>query len=234
MATQIVILAAGKGMRMAHAELPKVLVPLKGKPLISYLLNEVNNLNLDSKPIIVIGHKNDLVEKALGPNYFYAFQEDQLGTAHAVMAAKKYVTAENVVILYGDMPFIRATSLTKLIERHKDRILTMFTVTAPHTDFARIIRDSSSNIVKIKEFIDCSEEEQNISEVNPGIYIFNAKWLWENINKIAKNDHGEYFLTDIVHIAVEQGIAIESMPIEAQEVFGINTPEHLEQAHNLL
>src|SRR5688500_15878157 len=118
MDTQIVILAAGKGRRMGTVEVPKVLIPLKGKPVISYLLAEVAKLRDLSPPVIVVGHKSTAVKDALGKGYRYALQRDQRGTAHAVWSAQPQITAKNVLVLSGDIPFVKASSLKKLMHLH--------------------------------------------------------------------------------------------------------------------
>ncbi|MDP3741160.1 MAG: NTP transferase domain-containing protein, partial [bacterium] len=189
MNTQLVILAAGKGTRM-NSSLPKVLIGFKGKPLIQHLLDNTKEFHSAKKPIIVVGHRYELVQGYLGANYIYAFQQGQLGTGHAVLSSKSQVDAENVLILYGDMPFIKASSVQSLLDLHelKKSKFSMFVTNLPSFEkefssflgFGRIIRDSNKNILQIKEFVDATDEEKLIKEVNPGIYIFNAKWLWEN------------------------------------------------------
>lgn len=242
---QPIILAAGKGTRMNTA-LPKVLVRLKNKPLIQHLLDSVKLIPTKFLPIIVVGYKYELVQSYLGPNYnyIYAFQQGQLGTGHAVAAAKDKVTADNIIVLFGDMPYIKAESIKKLIALHEsnDSPISMFTSIVPNfqnefatfNSFGRIIRDQDNKISDIVEFVDASDDQRKIKEVNPSIYIFKTKWLWENIDKILKNKHGEFYLTDIINIAKKQSVEIESLTIDPLEVFGINTPEHLRQAEMLI
>ena len=99
--------------------------------------------------------------------------------------------------------------------------------------FGRILRQDG-NIKQIKEFVDASDEEKQVTEVNPGIYLANSSWLWEHLEKIPKNKHGEYYLTDLVEIAVKNHVPIETLPIDPLEVFGINTPAQLQQAERIL
>ncbi|MBI4049399.1 MAG: NTP transferase domain-containing protein [Candidatus Doudnabacteria bacterium] len=243
MNTQIIILAAGKGTRMGHPELPKVLVELRGKPLISYLLEEVSKLRL-SPAVIVVGFKSELVKQALGPGYIYASQLQQLGTANAVAEGLKYTTAENVLALYGDMPLIKSESLNRLIAYHDETksVLTMFVAKVPNFEdefsnflgFGRIVRDEAGRIAEIKEYVNCSKEEQAITEVNPGIYIFKTNWLLNNIGKIPQSRQGEFYLTDAVSLAREQQIVINFLAIEPHEVFGVNTLSELKQAERFL
>ena len=242
---QILILAAGKGTRMGYSELPKVLINLKGRPIISYILGQIAKLTGMPEPIIVVGFKHNQVKEVLKNGYTYVFQERQLGTAHAAMVAEKKVQAENVIVLYGDMPFITAHSLQRLMQLHESEKsdISMFTAIVPNfsfpyeslNNFGRIIRDRFNNIVKITEFKDASEAERQIKEVNPGIYMFNSRWLWSNIHKIKNhNAQNEYYLTDIVEVAMQEGEKIHSLNINPNEVLGINTTQQLEEAERLL
>jgi bifunctional UDP-N-acetylglucosamine pyrophosphorylase / glucosamine-1-phosphate N-acetyltransferase len=248
MSRQIVILAAGKGTRMAGATaepMPKVLIPLRGKPVIKYLLEEVAGVEQDIQPVIVVGFMSELVKEELGPEYLYSLQTEQFGTGHAVLCAKPQITAENFIVLYGDMPFVRAASLQKLIDLHEHNSakISMFTGIVPNFEgayedfkaFGRIIRDDNSHISKIQEYVDSTDEQKSITEVNPGIYMFNSEWLWPNLEKIgSSNAQGEVYLTDIVELAIKDGQKIESLPIAPEEIYGINTPDHLAHAQTLI
>lgn len=242
---QFIILAAGRGTRLQRDDLPKVLVPFLGRPLIWHLLSQISKIAKNQKPIIVVGFLADKVKITLGSRYEYVLQEPQLGTAHALKAAKAKTKAENILVLYGDMPFITEESLRKLIRLHHDRQanLTMFTARAPNFEnefsalqfFGRIIRNFKKEIIKITEYKDAPESEKQIKEVNPGIYMFNSVWLWENIKKIKnKNAQKEYYLTDIVEIAIAQKIPIYSLEIPPREVMGINSEEDLKRAGKML
>lgn len=242
---QFVILAAGKGTRLDREDLPKVLASFKGRPLIAHLLSQISKIAKNQKPVMVVGFMADKVKQALGSRYEYALQEPQLGTAHAVRAAKAKVNAENVLVLYGDMPFITEESLRKLIRLHHDQEanLSMFTAIVPNFEgqyenlsrFGRIIRNFKKEIIKITEFKDASESEKQIKEVNPGIYMFKGEWLWENIKKIKnKNTAGEYYLTDIVEIAIAQKLPIYSLDIPPREVIGINSLDDLKRAEEMV
>ncbi len=249
MSRQIVVLAAGKGTRMAGATpepIPKVLIPLRGdKAVIKFLLEQVERVKTDTPPIIVVGFESERVKKELGDKYLYALQEEQKGTGHAVMAAKDLVSATDFVVLYGDTPFIRASSLQRLIDLHENNNakLSMFTAIVPDFEgdyehfraFGRILRDDREHISKIQEYTDCSEEQKQITEVNPGIYMFNSEWLWPHLLQIgSKNAQHEIYLTDIVEIAIADGHKIESLPIAPEEIYGINTPAHLAYVKTLI
>ena len=242
---QFIILAAGRGTRLNREDLPKVLVPFKGKPLIVHLLSQISKIAKNQKPVIVVGYLSEKIKESLGSRYEYALQDPQLGTAHAVKAAKSKVNAENILVLYGDMPFITEAPLRKLIRMHHDANanISMFTAKVVNFEnkfvsllhYGRIIRNFKNEIIKITEFKDASESEKQIMEINPGIYMFNAKWLWDNIKKIKnKNAQKEYYLTDIVEIAIAQKEIIHSLPIPPREIIGINSIEDLERAEKML
>lgn len=225
--------------------MPKVLIPLHNKPVIKLLLEEVLKVDADAKPIIVVGYMHELVEQELGDACDYALQSEQLGTGHAVLCARPKVIAENFIVLNGDMPFITSASLQKLIDAHErsNAKISMFTVTLPNFDgvndhfnsFGRIIRNSEGDIQKIQEYKDCTEDQRKITEVNTGEYMFNSEWLWPHLKKIKNhNAQGEIYLTDIIEIAIKDGQKIESLSIAPEEVYGINTPEHLAHAKTLI
>ncbi|MBI5529892.1 MAG: NTP transferase domain-containing protein [Candidatus Doudnabacteria bacterium] len=246
MRNQFVILAAGKGTRMNNEQVPKVLTMLKAKPLILYLLEEIEKVGQLIKPVVVVGYMHKQVEAVLGDGFLYALQEQQLGTAHAVLAARKKVKAENILVLYGDMPFIQADSLKELINMHFKTGSKISMLTAQVESYGgiyeslehygRIIREPiEHNIVGIVEFKDASPEQRQIKEVNPGIYMFNAGWLWNNLDKIQNhNAQAEYYLTDIAKVAIEQGEKIHSLMINPKEVLGVNSRQDLAVAEEVL
>lgn len=236
MRNQIVILAAGKGTRMG-SDIPKVLVMLNNKPLVLHLLSELEKINQLAKPVVVVGYKSAQVKGVLGDGFLYANQDQQLGTGHALMCAEKTVHADNILVLYGDMPFIRAESIQRLLRLHNDKQAVMSMFTSEVENFAdfpslhrygRIIRDVHNNIIKITEYKDATESERTIREVNPGMYMFRTEWLWKNIGKLKNmNAQEEYYLTDMVEVALAEGQYVESLAIHPAEVVGINTPEEL-------
>ncbi len=244
MRNQIVILAAGKGSRMG-GNVPKVLVMLKNKPLILYTLEEIEKINQLAKPVVVVGYGAEKVKAILGDGFLYALQEEQLGTAHALLSAKRKVKAENILVLYGDMPLIKAESLKKLIATHfkNNSKISMLTATVKNFSgvnsslehFGRIIRDNSRKISAVVEFKDASLHQRKIKEVNPGIYMFNTKWLWENLAKVGnKNSQKEYYLTDIISLAIADKQRVYSVAVEPKEVLGINSREDLKIVEKIL
>lgn len=243
MRNRILILAAGKGTRMGEGNLPKVLTLLKNKPLIVHLLQELEKHQL-MKPVVVVGYMAEKVRAVLDGDCVFATQYEQKGTAHAVMAARNFIKAENVLVLYGDMPFIKGESLKELMRLHHkmESVISMFTTKVPNfagiykplEHYGRVVRGFDSKIVKITEFKDASTKEKEIKELNPGIYMFRTDWLWKNIRLIKnKNVQGEYYLTDLIEIAIQQNIPIESLEISPREVIGVNSNEDLALAESL-
>jgi len=240
---KIVILAAGKGKRM-ESDLPKVLSQVKGKHMIRHVIESVGKIH-NEKPYAVVGHKAELVQSELGDLCFYILQKEQLGTGHAVSCAKgNCKDAENIVILSGDQPFIKAETIKKLIKKHLESgaKVTFTTTVLPDfldwrkgfTAFGRILR-KDGKVIGIKEFKDATEEEKKIKEVNAGCYIFNAEWLWKNLEKIKnENAQKEYYLTDLLHIASENNEKIETVKIDPREALGANTKEELEILEKLV
>lgn len=245
MRNQIVILAAGKGTRMGSENTPKVLVMLKNKPLILYLLEEIDKINQLAKPVVVVGFGAEKVKTVLGSHYSYAYQADQLGTAHALEAARRNIKAENILVLYGDMPFVKSESLKALVSLHFKKGSNVSMLTAEVKNFngvykslehyGRILRDSQHHIAGVVEYKDASAGQKKIKEINPGIYMFRTKWLWENLKKIEnRNAQKEFYLTDIVGIAIAQGQKVPSLLVDAKEVLGINSREDLQIAERLI
>lgn len=239
-------MAAGKGTRM-NSEKAKVLIPLKGKPVISCLLESIEKSGVDPRPVVIVGYQAEEVKKVLGDRYEYALQEEQLGTGHAVSCAQDAVGkgVNNVIVLNGDVPLVKPETIKKLKESHdsSNSPITIMTIEVEDYDgwresfygFGRIVRDSSGKIDAIIEKKDASEKQLEIKEVNPALYCFNNDWLWENLSRI-KNENAvhEYYVTDLVHIAIEEGYAINSLPADPLECVGINTPEDFKLAERLI
>ncbi len=244
---QIVVLAAGHGKRMNNSNLPKVLVPLEGQPIIKYLLEAIKDSAVTSKPVIVVGQKAEAVKQALGPEYDYVLQSEQLGTGHAVACAGELLKnrVANVMVLYGDHPLITPETIKRLAESHlsSQAVITMATVKVddfngwrkPLYDFGRIIRDKKGAVVKIVERKDAAEINLEIKEVNPSFFCFKAGWLWDNIDKLSNNNkQQEFYLTDLVQFAFEQGYNINDIEINSESAAGVNSKEQLDLVENLL
>ncbi|MBU0598227.1 NTP transferase domain-containing protein [Patescibacteria group bacterium] len=244
---QIIILAAGRGKRMNNGSLPKVLTLLNNKPIISYVTDTIKKTGYPHKPFIVVGHQADKVKKYLGKNYMYALQSKRLGTGHAVACVKNKISSnkKHILILYADKPYINPLTIKRLATQHTrtKATLTMATITMLNFsgwrknfyDLGRVIRNKQNNIVKIIETKDATATEKKIKELNPTYLCFNAQWLWKNINKLSKNNsQKEYYLTDLIHMACQQGKKISSVSARPIEGLGINTNEQLDLAESII
>jgi bifunctional UDP-N-acetylglucosamine pyrophosphorylase/glucosamine-1-phosphate N-acetyltransferase len=235
----IVILAAGKGTRM-QSEIPKVLHPVKGVPIIQRLLKTVTKI--DPKPTLIIGHKAQEIIDATGGMFHYVEQKEQLGTGHAVQSAKegiKVLGASTIVVLPGDHPLISAQTIQNLIDEHSNSkaVVTLCTAVVdpenPYanlfTSYGRIIRNENGDVEKIVEYKDATLELKAINEYNLSYYCFDAKWLWENIDHLGNNNaQKEFYLTDMIQMAKDQGLKISSVQVEnLVETFGINSRDQL-------
>ncbi len=245
---RIVILAAGKGARM-NSELPKVLVDLKSRPMIKYLLDSVVNSGLDQRPLVVVSPDNQKIISATLSDYNleYIIQDKQLGTGHAVACARavlaqKKEAPENIIVLYGDHPFLKSESIKNLAKSDPETV-TIMPATLP--DFSgwfhnfyhwgRILRNPAGAVAEIREFKDASDEEKLISEVNSGFMCFNKEWLFKNIDRLTDhNQQKEYYLTDMIKIAVDEQQKIKTASIGPVEAMGINSLEELQIAENIL
>lgn len=225
MKLEVIILAAGQGTRMRSA-LPKVLHSLAGKALVHHVIDTASELNAAAIHT-VIGHGAEKVQQHLQqlPTR-WALQEKQLGTGHAVAQAMPAVADDSVVlVLYGDVPLVRVETLQKLLAVVNDKQIGLLTVILDDpTGYGRILRDAQNRIVAIVEQKDASEEQRKIREGNTGILAVPAKLMKQWLPQLsANNAQGEYYLTDIIGLAVQQGIAVVAQqPQSPQEVQGIN------------
>jgi bifunctional UDP-N-acetylglucosamine pyrophosphorylase/glucosamine-1-phosphate N-acetyltransferase len=219
------ILAAGEGTRM-RSRLPKVLHQLAGKPLLGHVIDTARSVSPE-EITIVYGHGGELVPSQLSaPDLTWVEQSDRLGTGHAVMQAMPLLQKVNeVLILYGDVPLISSSTLTGLLSCLRRSDLALLTVDLPDpTGYGRIVRDGMDRISRIVEQKDASSRELEITEINTGILAVKRKrlekWLGQLDNNNAQN---EYYLTDIIAMAVEDGINIQAVhPDSEEEVMGVN------------
>ncbi len=238
MAVDVIILAAGKGTRMV-SDLPKPLHSLLGKPMIEYVVKAASPV-ADHPPVVIVGHGSQEIQEELGDRLRYAEQVDLLGTGHAVQQAESQIKGKSdlVLVLYGDMPLVRTETLKGLIEAQKANQgpLTILTVVAEDPrGFGRISRTQEGAIQAIVEEADATAEQLKIKELNAGMYCFQADWLWKSLPKIPLSSKGEYYLTDLVSIAVEEGKSVSSYQVaDPQELLGINTRVHLAEAGQVL
>jgi UDP-N-acetylglucosamine diphosphorylase/glucosamine-1-phosphate N-acetyltransferase len=240
-----VILAAGKGKRMGSvdgSEIPKVMFRANGKPIVQYLIKSINNAGINNV-ILVVGYKKEVVKDYFKDEVEYAVQEEQLGTGHATMMAQPNLDGktEAVIVCYGDMPLYKPETIKNLIIEYQAQEPTIAMLSVKFNDpefwaYGRIIRDKEGFVEAIVEQKDCNPEQLKIKESNPGFYIFNSKWLWQNLKKLSTdNAQHEYYLTDMIKIARDQGKKIIAVPVsDESEVLGINTPEQLKKVEEIL
>lgn len=241
---QVIILAAGKGKRMGSS-LPKALVSVNGRPMISYLAEAVTKSLICEKPIIVVAPDNEkLIKEELKEyNFNYALQDEQLGSGHAVSCALPLLPMDvnKVIVLYCDHPFFSINLIKSLAILKTDSLILVPTILPDfenwHRSFfhwGRVIR-IAGKIKKIVEFKDASPQEIEVKELNSGVMAFEAKWLLKNIKLLNNsNNQGEYYLTSLVEIAFQEKRDIQSVIVDPKEALGINSPEELTLAENII
>lgn len=224
MSTSVIILAAGKGTRM-RSSLPKVLQPLAGRPLLGHVIETAKKLQAD-KIIAIYGHGGPLVQNEFAQEQVqWVEQAEQLGTGHAVKMALPALPQDGLaLILSGDVPCITQQTLQKLLDASQASGIGLVTLTLPDASgYGRIVRENG-NIQAIVEHKDASDAQRQIQEINTGIYCVSNARLHQWLPKLSNsNAQGEYYLTDIVAMAIEDGLEVASVePEMAFEVEGVN------------
>ena len=229
MALEILILAAGLGKRM-RSSLPKVLHPLAGRPLLGRVLDTARTL-APRKMIVVHGHGAEQVQQAFPEkDVEWALQAEQLGTAHAVMQAMPRVSADaEVLILYGDVPLVLSATLQRLLDASRKGLAVLTAELEDPAAYGRILRDGAGGVRGIVELKDASPAERAIREINAGFYALSAKRLGAWLKKIGnKNAQKEYYLTDLVALAVSEGVPVAAVKVaHAWEAAGVNSKAEL-------
>ena len=235
---QAVILAAGQGTRM-RSSLPKVLHPLLGRPMLQYALEAAASV-CAAAPVVVVGHGAEEVRRRFEHAAVFVTQNPQLGTGHAVQQAEPALRgrADLVLVTYGDMPLLTENTLRRVVEMQVENPgpLTMLSIRAQDPrGFGRVIRDAQENVQAIVEEAQATPEQLAVNELNAGMYCFEAAWLWDALKRIPLSPKGEYYLTDLIAIAVGDGLPVRALLLEdAQEAIGINTRVHLAEAEAIL
>ena len=231
----IVILAAGQGKRM-HSNLPKVLHPLAGKALVSHVIDSARQLSPQTL-CLVYGHGGDTVRTTLNaPDLLWALQEPQLGTGHAVQQALPHLRGDGTtLILYGDVPLIRTETLKTLVQAAHGALAILTVELADPTGYGRIVRNESGQVVRIVEQKDANAEERRIHEINTGIMAMPTARLGEWLGHLSNNNaQKEYYLTDIVSMAVAEGLPIHTThPKKEWEVVGVNNKVQLAELERI-
>jgi UDP-N-acetylglucosamine diphosphorylase/glucosamine-1-phosphate N-acetyltransferase len=235
-----IVLAAGLGKRM-QSDLPKVLHTARGRPLLRHVLDAVRGAGI-GRVVVVIGHQAERVQEAMSDlGLEWALQEPQLGTAHAVQQAAPQLAQHegDVLVLCGDTPLLRASTLQALCEEHRRRGVAATVLTAEVDDptgYGRILRDARGDVLRIVEHKDAQAEERAVREINSGLYVFAAPDLFEALRSVdAENAQGEYYLTDTLEILRRAGKRVGAYRCDdAREVLGVNDPQQLAEVEAIL
>jgi len=229
-----VILAAGQGTRM-KSDLPKVLHPVLGQPLVWHAVRTLKQVT-DVRPVVVIGHGAEAVKQVLGDSAQFAYQEQRLGTGHAVMQTVKLLKGKTdyVLVSYADMPLLSTDTFNRIVEtqlQNNGPITILTNIADDPRGFGRIIRNVEGNVQAIVEEAHCTPDQLRIRELKTSVYCIKADWLWPALERIPLSPKGEYYLTDLVGIAVNDGLTVQTVTItDAVEVIGIITRIHLAEA----
>jgi len=232
----IVILAAGTGKRMRSA-LAKVLHPLAGQPLLSHVIDTARTLN-PTRLVVVVGHGGEAVRTAVAaPDVLFAAQEQQLGTGHAVQQALPLLDPTvSTLVLYGDVPLTRASTLKRLVDSAAEGCYGVLTVTLDDpSGYGRIVRDQTGCVVRIVEQKDATPEQLRIAEINTGIVVTPTAQLGMWLASL-KNDNaqGEFYLTDVVERAIEAGFeVVTAQPDDEWETLGVNSKQQLAELERI-
>ena len=231
--TIAIVMAAGKGTRMKSKKL-KLVHQIYGKELVKRAVENAKKAGID-EVIAVVGYQKEQVQAVLGDTVKYAYQEEMLGTGHAVMQAKEYLKGKQgkVVILNGDVPILRPTTIKSLIEKSIERKEYATLLTAIYDNpygYGRIIRDEGGNVKAIVEEKDATEIQREIKEINSGIYCFDIVELLKALDEITPNNsQGEYYLTDVIKIMNDKGLKTGAVIVEDNtEILGVNDKVQLE------
>lgn len=234
-----IILAAGQGTRM-KSKLYKVLHPILGRPMIQYVIKALQPNNVDTL-VTIVGHGAEEVQKVVGEDSEFALQEEQLGTAHAVLQAEQLLKDKSgtTMVVCGDTPLITRETYQKLFEYHeqtKSKATILTTEIDDPTGYGRIIRNADGDVERIVEHKDANEEERLVKEINTGTYCFDNEALFQALKKV-NNDNAqqEYYLPDVIEILKQQGEKISAYITEdSEETIGINDRVALAEAENIM
>jgi bifunctional UDP-N-acetylglucosamine pyrophosphorylase / glucosamine-1-phosphate N-acetyltransferase len=232
-----VILAAGKGTRMG-SDKAKVLHELAGKSLVAHVLDTCKRLGV-GQSVVVVGWQRDAVEALVKPlGAECVLQDKQLGTGHAVLCAEPAVRGDTVIVLCGDCPMTPPSLLDDLLTKHAKAKAACTGVAARMADpsgYGRMVTDANGRLVRIVEHKDATPEQRAINLINSGIYAFDRAHLFRCLKNVKPtNAQGEYYLTDVVAMLVNEGRAVELVTTDdVASVLGVNTPADLAQAEQL-
>ena len=230
----ILVLAAGKGTRM-ESDLPKVLHPLRGKPLVAWVLEAARQLN-PAKLQLIVGHRADDVRAQVGPTFpevEFVLQPEMKGTGHAVMQAEGPLQGfvGDIVVTCGDAPLLTAATLQALVDKRRATgaaaSMLIGKLDNPGS-YGRVLCDDSGAVSQIIEAKDASPEVLALPTVNAGTYCFEAEALWTQLARVGNNNKsGEYYLTDVVGLLTASGAAVTGIFVGEREMIGVNTKAEL-------
>ena len=236
-----VVLAAGKSTRM-KSELPKVLHKVCGRSMAEHVLDAARGAGVE-KLVVIVGHKADIVQEALSgqPDVSFALQEQQNGTGHAVLQARKELGdyAGPVLVLAGDTPLLKASSLAELLEVQRKENAACVVGTAEtqnNAGLGRIVRDVDGEFLRIVEEKDADESERQITEINTGCFVFDCERLFAALDRLTPNNaQGELYLTDCAEILRNDGArVVASQSLDIAEAMGVNTQEQLAEVEAVM
>ncbi len=233
--TVVLILAAGRGTRM-KSDLPKVLHPLAGRPLVGHVVETAKELSPE-KIVVVVGYMAQSVKDALRDEALvFAEQKEQRGTGHAVMQAESALASfeGNLLVLSGDVPLVRADTLRELLALSGKTMAHVALLTAEAENpygYGRIVRGVDGEVQAIVEERDATPNQKMIKEINGGIYVFDSRFLFDALRQLAPdNEQNEFYLTDVVKIALRSGNRVAALRLsDTQQISGVNRPEELEE-----
>jgi UDP-N-acetylglucosamine pyrophosphorylase len=239
----VVVMAAGKGTRMNNPSIAKVMYTINGRPLVEWVVDLAGRLN-SSRTVVIVGWQKDSVVSHLAgvfPSAVCVEQNPQLGTGHAVMQAEETLRDfdGDVLVLSGDVPMLTHATVRSLLDVHRASMVAATVLTAVLPDasgYGRILRDARGHVTGIVEHKDATEEQRSVREINSGIYVFDARTLFEGLRNITTdNVQKEYYLTDVFRYFWGKGFPVGAVVAgDAAETGGINSPEQLEEARRVL
>lgn len=238
----VIILAAGEGTRM-RSSLPKVLHPLCGRPLLGHILAAADALAPVASVVVLARETVERVRAQFGEKYLYVVQAERLGTGHAALQARPVLRdrCNEVLVLLGDAPLVRPETLQAVValRRARGALVTLLSFIAdPPAGYGRVVRDAAGQVTAIVEERDATEEQRAIREVNSGAMCFDAAWMWQALDRVQRSPvKGEYYLTDLIALAIEDGGvgAVAALPAtDPTEAWGVNDRAQLAQVERVL
>ncbi len=233
-----IILAAGAGKRM-KSDLPKVLHPIAEEPMLAHVIRQAQSSGAN-QIVVIVGHMRELVIPVVEQaGVSHAIQDQLLGTGHAAMMAESALQGYEgeILVLSGDVPLLTEETIRNVVEYHREQevVATVITAIAPDpSGYGRVLRDKDGAVTAIREHKDCTDEERLISEINSGIYLYDAKYLFPALHSLSNtNAQGEYYLTDVFESFFKQDLPVAAWVADFNEIHGVNTVNDLAEAEQI-